>query len=255
MDSGSMRSGSSSRTAMTRGTVPGPIRGSATYSAWIRQVKPASFTVGEVWDSVETMRAYYPDQLDAYFAFPLADADYRGRALGVEPLAALPTRPGPARLSRRAIWRLPPQPRPDPHDDGAERRRETGAPGRDTAPHHARNSVRVLRRGDRHDRAPSPIPGCGHRCTGIARLPWDSPRDCPGSRCSPIRSRSNVEVQAADPALAAQPLSSPDPASGASLARSGARAEFDPLQTGGDSVLAYIRRGAGSTALVVANPQ
>jgi glycosidase len=44
------------------------------YTSYIRQVKPASFTVGEVWDSVETMRPYYPDQLDAYFAFPLADA-------------------------------------------------------------------------------------------------------------------------------------------------------------------------------------
>jgi len=44
------------------------------YQAHLRGVKPDVFTVGEVWDSVGSMLPYYPDQLDSYFAFELADA-------------------------------------------------------------------------------------------------------------------------------------------------------------------------------------
>ncbi|MFL5381620.1 MAG: alpha-amylase family glycosyl hydrolase [Longimicrobiaceae bacterium] len=44
------------------------------YQAHLRSVKPDVFTVGEVWDSVGAMLPYYPDQLDSYFAFELADA-------------------------------------------------------------------------------------------------------------------------------------------------------------------------------------
>jgi glycosidase len=44
------------------------------YAAYIRDVAPGAFTIGEVFDSTEVMRHYYPDQLDAYFAFEVADA-------------------------------------------------------------------------------------------------------------------------------------------------------------------------------------
>jgi glycosidase len=44
------------------------------YGAYVRQIAPASFTVGEVWDSVGSMLPYYPDQLDSHFAFELANA-------------------------------------------------------------------------------------------------------------------------------------------------------------------------------------
>jgi alpha-amylase len=43
------------------------------YAAFIRQVSPNAFTVGEVWDSTGAMLPYYPDQLDSYFAFEVAD--------------------------------------------------------------------------------------------------------------------------------------------------------------------------------------
>jgi glycosidase len=43
------------------------------YAAHIREVKPNAFTVGEVFDSTDVLLAYYPDQLDAYFAFEVAD--------------------------------------------------------------------------------------------------------------------------------------------------------------------------------------
>jgi alpha-amylase len=47
------------------------------YAAHLRSVAPRAFTVGEVWDSVGAMLPYYPDQLDAHFAFELSDAIFR----------------------------------------------------------------------------------------------------------------------------------------------------------------------------------
>jgi glycosidase len=44
------------------------------YSAHIRGIAPNAYTIGEVWDSTGTMLRYYPDQLDAYFAFEASDA-------------------------------------------------------------------------------------------------------------------------------------------------------------------------------------
>lgn len=44
------------------------------YAAHIREVDPDAFTIGEVYDSTDVLLAYYPDQLDAYFAFEVADA-------------------------------------------------------------------------------------------------------------------------------------------------------------------------------------
>jgi alpha-amylase len=42
--------------------------------ASIRSIAPQAITVGEVWDSTGALLAYYPDQLDAYFAFEVSDA-------------------------------------------------------------------------------------------------------------------------------------------------------------------------------------
>lgn len=44
------------------------------YGAHVRQSKPGAFTIGEVFDSTGTLLTYYPDQLDAYFAFEVADS-------------------------------------------------------------------------------------------------------------------------------------------------------------------------------------
>ncbi len=44
------------------------------YGAHIREVDPDAFTVGEVFDDNEALLAYYPDQLDSYFAFGVSDA-------------------------------------------------------------------------------------------------------------------------------------------------------------------------------------
>ena len=43
------------------------------YAASLRAVAPDAFTVGEVWDGIDKMLPYYPDQLETYFAFDLSD--------------------------------------------------------------------------------------------------------------------------------------------------------------------------------------
>jgi alpha-amylase len=44
------------------------------FAASMRRAAPGAFTIGEVWDTTGTVLRYYPDQLDAYFAFELSDA-------------------------------------------------------------------------------------------------------------------------------------------------------------------------------------
>jgi alpha-amylase len=44
------------------------------FGGHVREAAPGSFTIGEVWDSTGTLRPYYPDQLDAYFAFEVSDS-------------------------------------------------------------------------------------------------------------------------------------------------------------------------------------
>ena len=44
------------------------------YQAGLRSIKPDVFTIGEVYDSLGSVIKYYPDGLDAFFAFEVADA-------------------------------------------------------------------------------------------------------------------------------------------------------------------------------------
>jgi glycosidase len=44
------------------------------FSTYVRTVAPGAFTIGEVWDSTGAMLPYYPDQLDAHFAFDISNA-------------------------------------------------------------------------------------------------------------------------------------------------------------------------------------
>lgn len=44
------------------------------YGAHIRAVAPGAHTIGEVFDSTRALLAYYPDQLDGYFAFQVGNA-------------------------------------------------------------------------------------------------------------------------------------------------------------------------------------
>ncbi|HLZ45690.1 MAG TPA: alpha-amylase family glycosyl hydrolase [Gemmatimonadales bacterium] len=44
------------------------------FGGYVRAIAPQSYTVGEVWDNTAVILSYYPDQLDAYFAFPVSEA-------------------------------------------------------------------------------------------------------------------------------------------------------------------------------------
>jgi glycosidase len=44
------------------------------YEQYLRTVKPDVYTVGEVYDSLGAVLPYYPEQLDSYFAFEMADS-------------------------------------------------------------------------------------------------------------------------------------------------------------------------------------
>lgn len=52
------------------------------YNAALKRIKPDVYTVGEVWDSMGAVLKYYPDQLDAYFAFEVADAVFDAARAG-----------------------------------------------------------------------------------------------------------------------------------------------------------------------------
>jgi len=44
------------------------------FAASVKRTVRGAYTVGEVWDSIDIILPYYPDQLDGYFAFALSDA-------------------------------------------------------------------------------------------------------------------------------------------------------------------------------------
>lgn len=44
------------------------------YAAYVHRLSPGAYTIGEVWDSTGALLPYYPDQLDAHFAFEASDA-------------------------------------------------------------------------------------------------------------------------------------------------------------------------------------
>ncbi|HEX8851600.1 MAG TPA: alpha-amylase family glycosyl hydrolase [Gemmatimonadaceae bacterium] len=44
------------------------------YGEYVRTLRPESYTVGEVSATGDTLLGYYPDQLDSYFAFEVADS-------------------------------------------------------------------------------------------------------------------------------------------------------------------------------------
>ena len=44
------------------------------WSAHVRATRRDAYTVGEVWDPTDSLLPYYPDQLDSYFVFEVADS-------------------------------------------------------------------------------------------------------------------------------------------------------------------------------------
>jgi len=59
------------------------------YEDYVRSLKPDAYNIGEVWAPHDVVMTYYPDQLDGYFAFELADSLIsgvkKGSARGILP--------------------------------------------------------------------------------------------------------------------------------------------------------------------------
>ena len=61
---------------------PGTHQALRDFGGYVRSIAPQSFTIGEVWENIDVLLTYYPDQLDSYFAFEVADAIVEGARSG-----------------------------------------------------------------------------------------------------------------------------------------------------------------------------
>jgi glycosidase len=221
------------------------------YAAYIRQVKPGAFTVGEVWDSVETMRAYYPDQLDAYFAFPLADGVIDAARKG---------------SSRSLLFQL----------DQVQRAFPRGRYGSFLRNHDQTRTMTELNGDWRRARLAATLlltlPGVpfvyygeeigmtGNKPDPRLRTPMHWNREAsmgfttglPHEPLQPDSLTANVAAQAADPGSLLSHYRAMIRLRN-SLPALGSTADFVVLETGSDHVLAYLRHDEKGAAVVVAN--
>ena len=220
------------------------------YAAHVRRVAPASYTVGEVWDSVGAMEPYYPNELDSHFAFELSEALLEAVRTG----SAKKLFTGYLRLQRQF-----PAHRWSPFLRNHDQTRTMTALGGDMA--RAKLATTLLltlpglpflyygeeigMTGDKPDpRLRTPMhwkrgPAAGFT-TGV---PWEP--------LQPDSMTANVEVQETDPnsLLHLHRLLIHQRAAYSSLAVG----ELIPLVASSDSVAAFLRRDGEHAALVVAN--
>ena len=220
------------------------------FGQYVRDIAPQSYTIGEVWDNTDVILSYYPDQLDAYFAFPISealmDAVRTGKAGGLLPTVQQFQRAEPA-------WRWAPFQRN--HDQT----RTLTALGNDTAG--ARIAATILltlpgvpfvyygeeigMTGDKPDeRLRTPMQWARAPAAGFTKgKPWEALQ--PDSFTANVTVEDHVSnsllklyrwlirLRANDIAL-----------------REG---QLEPVATGNESLLAYVRKDASSRVLVVVN--
>ena len=221
------------------------------YGDYVRSTHPGSFTLGEVFDGSDAIFAYYPDQLDAFFAF--------GVSGGI--LDAVETGDGTAMLD--AVGRMQnqvPNERWAPFLRNHDQTRTLTVLGGDLEG--ARLAATFLltlpglpfvyyceelgMTGDKPDpRLRTPMHwDLGHAAGFTTGTPWEPLQD--------DWQTANVEVLEADEGSILELYKSlirlrlENPALGAS-------AELVPLRSNTHGAVAYLRRGEGDAALVVAN--
>ncbi len=219
------------------------------FGQYVRGIAPQSYTIGEVWDNTDVILTYYPDQLDAYFAFPISealmDAVRTGKAGGLLPTAQQFQRAEPA-------WRWAPFQRN--HDQT----RTVTALGNDTAG--ARIAATILltlpgvpfvyygeeigMTGDKPDeRLRTPMQWNGTSRGFTSGKPWEAlqPDSLTANVAVEDRASSSllglyrwlIRLRANDKAL-----------------REG---QLEPVDTGNESLLAYLRQDGSSRVLIVVN--
>lgn len=219
------------------------------YAEYVRQQKPGAFTIGEVFDSTGALLAYYPDQLDAYFAFEIADSliagvrrgDGRGILSPVLRLqAALPTHRWGTFLRNHD------QPRTRSEFKGDWEQARIAAFLQLTLPgmpfvYYGEELGMTGGKPDNLIRTPMPWTRIGPHAGFTSGTPWE-----------PLASDSleaNVEVRNKGPLLQGYRqlihLRSVTPAL--------AHGTLVPVETGNKAVVAFERRGDRETLLVLAN--
>jgi glycosidase len=220
------------------------------FAASVRRAAPGAFTIGEVWDSTGTVLRYYPDQLDAYFAFELSDAL----------LEAVRTSSAPRLLAAYArMQRAMPATRWSPFQRNHDMTRTVTALGGDLQA--ARLSAELLltlpgvpfiyygeeigMTGDKPDpRLRTPMHWSAGRAAGFTTgAAWEP--------LQPDSATANVAVQNADPGSLLNlyrrliHLRASNGALGSG--------DFLPLESSDPAVAAFLRRDGARAVLVVAN--
>jgi glycosidase len=219
------------------------------FGQYVRSIAPQSYTIGEVWDNTDVILTYYPDQLDAYFAFPISealmDAVRTGKAGGLLPTVQQFARSEPE-------WRWAPFQRN--HDQT----RTMTALGNDTAG--AKLAATILltlpgvpfvyygeeigMTGDKPDeRLRTPMQWSGSSRGFTSGKPWEA------SQSDSLTANVAVEDRAANSLLKLYRWLIRLRANDKAL-REG---ELEPVATGNESVLAYLRKDGAGQVLVVAN--
>ncbi len=222
------------------------------YQDALEAMDPAVFTVGEVMDSIGAILEYYPDQLDSYFMFGLSDAILGAVRSGSK--STLEAQVG--RLERTipdhryaTLLRNHDQTRTMTDLHGDEPRARLAATLLLTLPGfpfvyygEELGMTGDKRRGDIRLRTPMPWatrPGLGF----TSAMPWEPPH--------PDSLTANVEAQSDEPGSLLNHYRALIHLRTGSAALG--RGDFLPLDTGSDTVMAFVRRAGDETALVVAN--
>jgi glycosidase len=219
------------------------------FGQYVRNIAPQSYTIGEVWDNTETILTYYPDQLDAYFAFPVSEALMEAVRTG---------KAGELLPTVLQFQRAQPAYRWAPFQRNHDQTRTLTALGNDVAA--AKLAATILltlpglpfvyygeeigMTGDKPDeQLRTPMQWTGSAAGFTSGKPWEAlQHDSLTANVAAQDHAANsllnlyrrlIHLRAANPAL-----------------RSG---ELVPVATGSESVLAYIRKDGARQVLVVAN--
>jgi len=219
------------------------------FGQYVRRIAPQSYTIGEVWDNTDVILTYYPDQLDAYFAFPISEALIEtvrtGKAGGFLPTVLQFQRAEPA-------WRWAPFQRN--HDQT----RTMTALGNDTAG--AKIAATILltlpgvpfiyygeeigMTGDKPDeRLRTPMQWTGTSAGFTSGTPWEAGQVDSLTTNVARESRASGSLLSFYRRLLRERLKS-------SALRNG---ELVPVPTDNEAILAYIRRDSTEAVLVAVN--
>ncbi|HEX6940587.1 MAG TPA: alpha-amylase family glycosyl hydrolase [Longimicrobiales bacterium] len=223
------------------------------YVAALREVAPDVYTVGEVWDSTGAILPYYPDQLESYFIFEVADALIDA------------VRTGSKRRFVAAVERVQrdiPRGRWSPFLRNHDQTRTMTELGGDVARARLAATLLLTLPGIPFVYYGEEIGMTGSKSAGDPRL--RTPMHWTRERAAGFTRSVPWEPLQPDSFTANVALQDPDPASllnhyrrlihlRAATPALGSTGEFIALDGGDDAVVAYLRREGGQTVLVVAN--